>query len=188
MLAKTLDKGLNFYYDGKFKKAIYTFDYLAKRGNKKASLYLGNMYFSGYGASKNRKKAFVYYKKAAMKGNKSAQLKLSLLYLNGSGVKKNLYKANYWQKKAKRKSYAKAYYQFGQLQEKKGNFRKAFSWYKKASKLDYPQAIYNVGLAYLYGKGVHKNLKKAKIYLRSAYFEGIAKAKHLIDKFNLKNY
>lgn len=59
-----------------------------------------------------------------------------------------------------------AWYMMGQAYKKLADFKKAFTCFKKAAVLDYSEAFAMVGDAYLDGKGVEKNLVKARQWFR----------------------
>jgi FOG: TPR repeat, SEL1 subfamily len=71
----------------------------ARRGNTEAQFYLGKMFQSGTGISKNESEALNWFKKSAGKNNIKAQYELALIYHHGQGVKTNIKTAKKWYKK-----------------------------------------------------------------------------------------
>lgn len=66
-------QGVSFAENKKYRKARKCYKSAAKQGNTKAMTALGNMYLTGHGVWKNKKKAEKYFKKAAEWCNKDAQ-------------------------------------------------------------------------------------------------------------------
>lgn len=72
----------------------------AKKGDIKAQLSLGSMYYLGRGAPQDYAKAKYYYELAAAQGLAEAQYNLGVLYNNGQGVRQNYRTAKEWYGKA----------------------------------------------------------------------------------------
>ena len=71
----------------------------ARRGNTEAQFYLGKMFQSGNGISKNESEALNWFKRSAGRNNVNAQYELGLIYQHGKGVKTNINTAKKWYKK-----------------------------------------------------------------------------------------
>jgi TPR repeat protein len=98
------DEGVKAYMKGSYKKALRAFMESAEGGDARAQFYIGSMYDSGQGVSKDSKKAIQWYRRAAKKGNPNAQYNLGVLYYTGEGVKKSHRKAvDWWEKAARQK-------------------------------------------------------------------------------------
>ena len=61
----------------------------AERGEAKAQLSLGTIYYNGEGVTKDVAKAVDWYQKAAEQGNADAQSNLGSMYDEGEGVPKD---------------------------------------------------------------------------------------------------
>jgi TPR repeat protein len=62
----------------------------ALKGNVKAMVTLGKLYYAGKEIPQDYKKSFYYFSKAVSKGNTHAKVMLALLYQEGKGTGKNL--------------------------------------------------------------------------------------------------
>jgi TPR repeat protein len=62
----------------------------------KAQYRLGQMYYSGDGATQNYKKALQWYNKASMNGYSKAQYNLGMMYYSGLGTPKNSELSKKW--------------------------------------------------------------------------------------------
>jgi len=80
----------------------------ADQGHSTAQYYLGNMYATGRGVSKNDKMAAYWHQKAANQGHSTAQYSLGIMYMNGRGVNKNVIKSLNLIKKSASQGYVKA--------------------------------------------------------------------------------
>lgn len=60
------------------------------------------------------------------------------------------------------------------------DYVKAFELYQQAADLGFVAAIYTIGFAYLNGKGVERDKKKAKNYWELAAMRGHAPARHMV--------
>ena len=62
---------------------------------------------------------------------------------------------------------------------------KAFEWFEKSAKLGNSYGMYNVGACYKDGRGVTKELNKAKEWFAKAAAQGDVDAQHQLDGLNL---
>lgn len=72
----------------------------AERGQIKAQMIVGDIYFYGRGVKQSYEKAIEWYRKAADAGDISALRKIGRLYQDGNGVKKDYEEALKWYRKA----------------------------------------------------------------------------------------
>ena len=84
---------------GDFSKAYRYFLAESKKGNAKAQLYLGWMYYYGKGINQDYRKSFDWYKAAANAGKVEALNALGMMYEKGLGVKLDGKEATKWYKK-----------------------------------------------------------------------------------------
>ncbi len=60
---------------------------------------------------------------------------------------------------------ASHFYKEGLIHQCKGQYQEAARWYTMAAELGYPKAAHHLGLMYLSGTAVDKDLDKAKALL-----------------------
>ena len=91
----------------------------------------------------------------------------------------------------------KAMCEFGTMYMKEGYWivqsdESALEWWQKSAEMGYAPCQFSVGAAYLIGKGVDKDLLKAKYWLQKAINSTYAKyskvSKHLYDIHELDKY
>lgn len=137
-------------------------------GNRDAICNLGNVYRNGKRVPKNIHKAIELFKKAADLGNTYAMKKLGYIYIKDKGVK-NIEKATEYFKKAADLDDIEgmnnlAYMYINYDKDKK----KAIELFTKAANLGNIDATINLCYMYIEGKGVEKNIDKAKEYFKKA--------------------
>ncbi len=69
---------------------------LADKGDSKAQILLGDLFFKGQGVLHNYSMAWQWYKRAATNGDAEAQFKIGTMYQKGLGVPYYLSKAFEW--------------------------------------------------------------------------------------------
>lgn len=72
---------------------------------------------------------------------------------------KNYTEAERWYRKAAENDHTAAQNNLGNIYLKEDNYQEALKWYRKAASKD-GKLNYNLGLMYIYGKGVETNIKK----------------------------
>ncbi|WP_142090361.1 tetratricopeptide repeat protein, partial [Acidithiobacillus thiooxidans] len=159
---------------------------------------LGHLYQAGLGVSANSQTAFHWYLQAAEAGDRFAQRQVANAYLNGWGVTRNPQRAAFWFRQGlmvpqvvNADFWLGKTYAAGKLMPK--NPTKA-AWYEGRSlallkQLDAEHvgaAAYDLGIAYLYGHGVHANRALAARYFAHAlawhYPPAAAALQHLEEK------
>jgi hypothetical protein len=97
---------------------------------------LGDIYYYGYGVTKNYQTGVKWYQKAAEQGSALAQCNLGFMYANGYGVTKNYAKAVEWYRKAAEQRNADGQNSLGILYENGFGVAKdlqlAKEWYSRA--------------------------------------------------------
>lgn len=157
-----------FYLKGdeNFKRdSLKAINYLlpcVEKENDNAQLLLGRLY-AAKKTEEGYTKAFKLLKKSAKQDNPIAMADLGILYKYGRGCKLNYNKARKWFKKAAKLGNSKASYSLGYLYLKglgtiSQDYSKAVKWFEKS---EHPMANYWLGVCYLNGYGVEKNLNKA---------------------------
>jgi hypothetical protein len=82
-------KALDAERAGDHQKAITIFSELAKSGDDRAMIHLGNKYYSGDGVAVDYKQAMDWWLKAFAAENGDAPGNIGVLFRDGKGVKKN---------------------------------------------------------------------------------------------------
>ncbi|KAJ3067867.1 hypothetical protein HDU98_008947 [Podochytrium sp. JEL0797] len=155
----------------------------AKSGNIKAKVTLARMYLNGDGVEKDIGKSIDWFKNAAMEGDVSAQFEVARIYESGlGGVEVNFKEALNWfedvvYKEAAAKNDARAQFMVGQYHHRglgmeKVDMAKAIEWYKKASSHGSADADAQLGLLYLRGQTVAKDVQKAFTFFAKAAEHG----------------
>jgi len=196
-------KGLHYYKDKNYQKALPLFEEAAKHNYAPAEEKIGYMYLKGLGVPKHTDEAMYWFKKAAKQGNAEAENQLGNIYLttanlntifdymfsnpHGKNIEiKDYQKALYWYKKAAEQGYAKAANHLGAIYANglgvPQNYSKAVYWYKKAAKKGFALAEFNLGYMYEYGLGVPRDYNKAKYWYKKAAEQGYAKAANHLER------
>ena len=97
---------------------------LAEKGDTKAQILLGDLFFTGKGVPHNYSMAWQWYQRAAHAGNAQAQFKLANMYRKGLGVPYYLSKAVEWYGRAAEQDHVEAQYMLGLIHS--GRFGGAF--------------------------------------------------------------
>ena len=188
LFAGSYDNGIEFYKQGKYKKALESFKIAANNDDNKAMLAIGIIYANGDGVRWDPIKSFDWFKKAANAGNKYAYVKLGNLFAS----QKNYKKAFPWFLKAANNGDAVAAYNLGYFYTGglgvTMDLKEALKWYEKAAEAGNINAQLNLGFAYIGGQGTKSDYKKASYWIKKAKDTGSSKAKLLWDEFKLKDY
>lgn len=98
--AADLAKGLAAVESKQWREAFAQFEPLAKRGDPRAEINLGNLYMRGLGVEQDYAQAHAWYEKAARSGHPTGQAKLGMLYFLGLGLNEDHAEAARWFRKA----------------------------------------------------------------------------------------
>jgi hypothetical protein len=161
-------------------KAIEYLKPCASIGNEQAQLVLGHLYVNDSDALIVRE-GFKLIKASAKEDNPIAAQKLGFLYKYGIGCRLNYQKAIKWFQKAyelgnDEGAYSLGYFYLKGLGDIPQDYTKAVHWFKK-SKSD--MANYWLGVCYLNGDGVAKDLTRAYELLGTDYQEEQAESTKL---------
>ena len=86
-------------------KAAYSFQKAAEAGEANAQYFLGNMYQTGRGVTKNYTEAVKWFRRAAEQGHTGGQYFLAGMYEKGIGVREDKGEAVNWYRKAARQGH-----------------------------------------------------------------------------------
>ena len=188
LFAGSYDNGIEFYKQGKYKKAYDSFKIATNSDDNRAMLVIGIMHANGDGVEKNHLKSLEWYKKAANAGNIHAFNKLGDIYAS----KKDFKQAFKWFEKAANKDDAKAAYNLGYFYTGglgvKMDLKKSLHWYEKASILGNIDAQLNLGFMYIGGQGTKVDYKKAAYWIKKVKNTGSIKAQTMWEQFELEKY
>ena len=162
----------------------------AEQGHAFAQFQLGVLYDHGIGVLRDQTEAREWYRKSANQGDADAKANLGYMYLEGEGGPVDLTGAIAMLTSAARKGSLAATgtlatcYDNGQGVER--DSAKAFELYLHiASSLDphplVPSAQYNVGIAYLNGDGVGRDVIKALSWFERAAAQGHARSRQVLS-------
>ncbi len=168
------------------RKAFCWFSKAMEAGAAEAYYHVAMFYHWSYlpEVKRSDRKCFSLLHAGAKKGDALCMSCVAKCYEDGTGVRQNYSKALVWYKRYSKKTdylyHAEAYSTIGDYYyEGRGveqDYVKAAGWYAKAVEADWSRGYYKLGLCYMYGTGVARNLHKAKELLtiaavRSSYQE-----------------
>jgi len=171
---------------GKTEQAIRFITQAAEKGDHKAQVKLGLIFYQGEGIEQDYKKSFYWANKAATQGNPQGELLLGEIYRLGNGVTQNYQKSFEWFFKAAEHGNANAQYNLFRLyvlgEGIPKNFNKGFEWLLKSADQGFRQAQYMAGMSYYDGAdvGVTQNYEES-----FKWFTKAAEAGHPESQFQL---
>ena len=86
---ESLDKGIGYYKNGDYNRAVEYFSKAADEGNSEAMAYLGMCFFQGTGVEKNEKTAFYWIQRGISQNNQKAAEVLDYMVEFGSKIAKD---------------------------------------------------------------------------------------------------
>jgi len=98
---QALRSGITAIQRGDPRTALSWFQVAEAKGNSRASLFIGMMYFEGAGLPKDATRALEKFEAAGNRGDHQAMMHASYLYQQGLGTPKNAERAKYWDDKEK---------------------------------------------------------------------------------------
>lgn len=147
----------------------------ADSGNAKAQFILAESYILGHGVERNKEKAFAYLEKAAENDHPKALYEMGLSHELGRFVEKNYDKSINFYERAIQQKNGDAALPLGILLSNKKDYIGAAAMFSIAAQR-YPVADYHLGLMYLVGQGVEKNVTLAVDKLCNAMNTGFPSA------------
>lgn len=170
---------------GQVQDAIVYYRNSAEQDFAQAHTALGSLYLTGEHVDKDIGLAEIHLRNAARLGDQNAENKLVKLMAEQGDAKSQFYygeilskterhnimsrrqvateKSLVWYEKSALQGYAPAQHELGSRYSFKDP-KKAYSWYLKAAEQGYSPAQWNLSFLYARGKGVEKNLIKAKMW------------------------
>lgn len=189
------EEALSLYKEGQLKEALEKFTVLAEQGHVMSQFIVGNMYDFGESVPRDYGRAFLWYKKAAEQGHPDSEYNLGVFYADGKGTERNYEKAIEWFTKAANRGNQKAKQEVISLShylaEKYNNegfdafdnqrVNDAIELFELSAKYGNTNAYLNLGILFMQGKVVEKDIEKAKHYLSKAIERGNLQAKQIFD-------
>lgn len=189
------EEALSLYKEGRLKEALEKFTVLAEQGHAMSQFIVGNMYDFGESVPRDYERAFLWYKKAAEQGHPDSEYNLGVFYADGKGTERNYEKAIEWFTKAANRGNQKAKQEVINLShylaEKYNNeafdafdnqrVNDAIVLFELSAKYGNTNAYLNLGILFMQGKVVEKDIEKAKHYLSKAIERGNLQAKQIFD-------
>jgi TPR repeat protein len=146
------------------KEAVAWFRKAADQGYPDAQLSLGYAHYKGEGVPRDWDEALKWYRRSARQGNVSAQANIGHMYHDGEGVTQDDKAALRWLMKAAKGGNLKAMYWI----EDYFPGPVGTAWLKRAAKAGLPDAQVDLGVCYMNGEGVPKNVDRAVEWYRRA--------------------
>ena len=119
--------------------------------------------------TKEIRKKMEQMEKEAEEGETLSMLELSRWYIDGKNIKPDPGKARYWAETALQAGSVTANKQMGLICEKEGDLSSAAEWFRKGADKGNADSMYKLGMYYLNGIGVEKDIKKAYELLDDAH-------------------
>ena len=122
-----------------------------------------------------------WYEKAAAQGDYDAMNNLGQLYDNGRGVERNKSTAAAWYLKGALKGNPCAQNNYGAyLELEREQYADALKWYERAAACGNEDSMCNIGLLYDEGRGVERNIAKAREWWEQAVEQGCQKSETML--------
>jgi len=161
---------------GKMEQARKIYEGLAEKGDQDAQLKLAYILDKGLGVSSDAAAAQRWYTTSAEQGNPVAQYLLGQFYQVGENGQPDYNLAKEWYQKAST-ILPEALVALGFIDETvDDNYAQALKAYEQAAARGNALGIYNLGLMYLYGKGLPVDYKKAKDLFTEAAIKEVHEA------------
>ncbi|NVN97335.1 sel1 repeat family protein, partial [Candidatus Nomurabacteria bacterium] len=163
-------------------EAIRLYSNAAKQNNADAMSAIGSMYLYGKGVAKNESEALKWFMKADDNGSNTAPFEICKMYMYGIGLTKDEKTAIMWLSKAVERNNSDAQAMLGRRLYNENKFDEAIRLFNLAANDDNVDGLYYLGITYMQGKGIDKDLNKAEVLIRRAAELGSQQAKELLKK------
>jgi TPR repeat protein len=112
------------------------------------------------------------FEKLAKAGSPASMFYIGVIYQNGMGCPADISAAEKWFRRAADAGSVTAYYSLGDLYGRSKRWREAREAFAIAGAKEYGPALNRLGRIYAVGRGVEKDVRKARQYLERASAEG----------------
>lgn len=186
----------NLYEEGEWdkgqspSKALELFERAAKKGQVKAQLYLGAMYYAGVGTPQDYGQAIKWFTQAAKGNDRVAQFALGYIYEKGESAPQNYKKAIKWFKRAGQQGIGEAQINLGYFHDNAIGTPKdqaeAFKWFKMAAENETTSdevaipAQFSIAKMYASGTGTSQDFTQA-----TKWYGKLAKRGYIEAQFQL---
>lgn len=171
-------------------EAIKWFLKAAEKGHAQAQCCVAMCYDFGNDVAEDKNEAFKWYQKSASQGFADAQFHLGYCYKNGLGVVKDDIQAYKWYEEAAKQNHedARSHLMFcnAGLSPDRDEL-KFFEWLTIAMMRGDAEAQFNVGLCYVFGRGVDQDLEQGYEWVKKAAKNGSTNAKVLLEEYKNKS-
>ena len=179
---RLFDEGEYFYNAQAYSYALDRFSKAAGRGHARAQFYLGLMYASGLGVTKDEARAIEYWKMAARQGNVLAQRNLANFGVTDWSRAPDVVQVPLPQmsaiQAARPSDDAQRFFSEGVNFYNARNFSSALDRFTKAAELGHVEALFHLAVMHEQGEGVPENFSHALGLYRRAAELGYAVAQY----------
>ena len=113
----SVQAGLADFRQGRFAEAFYDWQQADEAGDARGALYLGVLYDTGFGVTKDPAQARAWYRRAADAGSAVGAFNLAIMNDAGVGGPQDLPEAARWYERAAKSGYGRAEYNLASLYE-----------------------------------------------------------------------
>ena len=170
-----LNRGIAYYEKGLYPNAYKLLLPLARKGNAKAQLYVGDCLANGQGVFMDTEEAVKWYRLAADQELPEAQHRMFACCMDGVGIERNPANAAKWCRKAAEAGHGDAMFDMGMLYVSgtgvEENAKGAFRWFRKGAERGHTMCLYKFGQCYKLGFGVEKDEDEASKWQNKAVAE-----------------
>lgn len=156
-----LSEGIHCYEDNDLSNAYEVLFPLAESGDPKAQHYLGLLYCES-DFQEDYELAATWFEKAINQSFFDSSYSLGMLHLHGLTSNSSLDQATKFFKQAFRAGIFNGYFELGKYFVSKHQHNKAFEFFSAAAEKNHPPSMNAVGISYMEGLGVERNLEIAK--------------------------
>lgn len=170
------------------KQAAAWYQAAAEHGSVQAQYNLGLMKLRGVGIERQKDQGMEWLEKAATGGYAAAQNELGVLYAEGREVKYSYDTACRWLQKAAESGYAPAQFNLGLLYSysDQSDLSAAASCFEQAAAQGHALAAWYLGCAYEAGRGVAKDVVRARECYQTAADAGCDRAAQSLERLGVK--
>ncbi len=158
------------------KQAFLWFQRSSDQGSSFGQMYLANCYYYGKGVLKDFKQALKGMICAAEQDNILAQNNLGDYYFEAKGSDRDLAQVLHWYRSSAQQKNPQAqlnlsHFYFAETEHK--NETQGMVWLRQSADQEYAPALNHLGVRYLHGRGVAKDIKTAIKLLEKSGPKGI---------------
>ncbi|MGU7778547.1 tetratricopeptide repeat protein [Burkholderia sp. PU8-34] len=132
--------------------------------------------------------AFPIYRQLAESGHPESQVFLGWMFAEGQGVHASQEDAARWFKHAAELGSARGAFYLGRLLTSEAKYADAVYWYQRSARAGYSPSQYRLGVSYLMGQGVPKDISLACRYLVEAKANGNIFARRDLAVLDIRGY